>query len=202
MKPMLAGAALILGVALGVSMTEASWHPVSASFDGIAALHAGGPPLGMTGGFGEATCHGCHNELPLNGDGELRIEGLPEQYVPGETYLITLIVTGEGMLKAGFEAAFRFESTPPPGRQAGSLTALDERTKVAWLGLTPVYYVYQTTAGSPVTGDLASWTFEWTAPESGGAVSVHVAANSANGDDSPLGDFILTTQETVLPPER
>lgn len=37
----------------------------------------------------------------------------------------------------------------------------------------------------------------WRAPEGLGSVVFHIAANAANGDDSPLDDFIYT-REFVL----
>lgn len=162
------------------------------------APHAEGPPLGHTGGFGEPTCHACHDELELDADGsgQLELSGLPERYESGETYLLTVVLASDGMERAGFEAAVRFTGSPPPGLQAGTLAAVDERTQVSYLGLTPVYYVRQTEAGSQ-GGAVVSWTFTWTAPLSGGPVTVHLAANSANGDNSPLGDFILTWSDTI-----
>ena len=162
--------------------------------------HAEGPPLAHTGGFGEPTCHTCHNELELNGEGSGRLEldGLPERYAPGQPYLLTVVLASEGMERVGFEASFRFADSPPPGLQAGSLAAVDERAQVSYLGLTPVYYVRQTEAGSD-GGTVVSWSFTWTAPASGGPVAIHVVANSANGDNSPLGDFVLTWSDTLEP---
>lgn len=183
------GAAPLVGAALASSLLIAAAAPVP---------HAEGPPLAHTGGFGEPTCHTCHNELELNGEGSgrLGLEGLPERYEPGKPYLLTVILASEGMERAGFEASFRFADSPPPGLQAGSLAAVDERADVSHLGLTPVYYVRQTQAGSD-GGAVVSWSFTWTAPASGDPVAIHVAANSANGDNSPLGDFVLTWSGTL-----
>ncbi|HEX9611604.1 MAG TPA: choice-of-anchor V domain-containing protein, partial [Gemmatimonadales bacterium] len=55
-----------------------------------------------------------------------------------------------------------------------------------------------TLAGTSVAaGGTGRWTFRWTAPDAG-AVAFHVAANAANDDDSPLGDFIYTHMMRVL----
>jgi hypothetical protein len=188
--PNLPGAALQAGAVLG-SLLVAAFAPSRAP-------HAEGPPLGHTGGFGEPTCHACHNELELDaeGSGRLELDGLPERYEPGETYLLTIVLASEGMERAGFEAAFRFAGSPPPGAQAGTLAAGDDLAQVSYLGLTPVYYVRQTEAGSQGAA-VVSWTFTWTAPDSSQPVTVHLAANSANGDNSPLGDFVLTWSRTV-----
>ena len=42
--------------------------------------------------------------------------------------------------------------------------------------------------------ELASWSFVWIAPNARDVVMMHVAANSANGDNSPLGDLIYTAE--------
>ena len=38
--------------------------------------------------------------------------------------------------------------------------------------------------------ELATWNVEWTAPQTGGAVLFHAAANSANGDY--IADWVMT----------
>jgi hypothetical protein len=43
------------------------------------------------------------------------------------------------------------------------------------------------------------WTVEWEAPPAGGAVIFHAAANAANDDSSPLGDFIYTVEARATP---
>jgi hypothetical protein len=44
----------------------------------------------------------------------------------------------------------------------------------------------------------AKWTFEWTAPDDGAAI-FHLTGNAANGDDSPLGDFIYAASKRTTP---
>ncbi len=49
-----------------------------------------------------------------------------------------------------------------------------------------------------VTNAAAHWRIRWTAPaHPRGAVVFHLAANAANDDESPLGDFIYTMTLTV-----
>jgi len=109
-----------------------------------------------------------------------------------------VILDSQDMLRAGFEVAFRFEGTQPPGRQAGTLAGVDDRVTVGYLGLRPIYYAFHTRLGSEApSSDAATWSFQWTAPESSDPVVIHLVANSANGDDSPLGDFILTFSDTI-----
>ena len=41
--------------------------------------------------------------------------------------------------------------------------------------------------------DVVRWTIEWVAPDRGGPVAFHVAANAADGNESADGDFVYTT---------
>ena len=161
--------------------------------------HADGPPLARTGGFGELTCIECHLDLELNAlGGALLIDGIPDSFTPGAPYVITVVVEGEGMGSAGFQAAARFREGERAGEMAGSLAPLDGRTIVR--GEDGVDYINHTVEGSELgPGDVAAWSFEWVAPGDAAPVVFHVTGNSANGDNSPLGDLIYTT-EVVVPP--
>jgi hypothetical protein len=164
------------------------------------ALNAEGPPLRHTGGFGEPTCQECHSEYPLNdAGGAVAIDGLPEHYEPGRTYTIDVVLSSEDMGRAGFEAAVRFLDGPNKGNEAGRLAAVDGRVMATRDSVTGVTYVHHSTAGSMIgqNTEQTSWTFKWAAPNGSVAsrdVVLHVAANSANGDNSPLGDLIYTAE--------
>ena len=61
-----------------------------------------------------------------------------------------------------------------------------------------IEYVQHTETSSHITqGELAVWRFHWTAPGDRGSVILHVAANAANGDNSPFGDLIYAARETT-----
>jgi hypothetical protein len=105
-----------------------------------------------------------------------------------------------GMLRAGFQLAARFAEGERAGTQAGSLEPADQRAKVLRDSTSRVLYVEHTFAGTTVAGDSARWILHWTAPaEAHGAVVFHVAANAANDDDSPFGDFIYARVVQVQP---
>ncbi len=188
---------LIAGVVAGMAMVGAGGSPAADSR--VPAPHADGPPLGRTGGFGELTCIECHLDLELNAlGGALLIDGIPASFTPGAPYVITVVVEGEGMGSAGFQAAARFREGERAGEMAGSLAPLDGRTVVR--SEDGVDYINHTVAGSELgPGDVASWSFEWVAPGDSAPVVFHVTGNSANGDNSPLGDLIYTT-EVIVPP--
>ena len=61
-------------------------------------------------------------------------------------------------------------------------------------------YAHQTMVGAATANpDLATWSLEWVAPPVGGPVAIHVAANSGNGDDSPLSDLVYAADVTIPP---
>ena len=74
-----------------------------------AIAYVEGPPPGNTGGFGEQSCLQCHFDGPLNDpDGSLRLEGVPESYVPGDEYRIDIVLVRSDIRRGGFELAVRF----------------------------------------------------------------------------------------------
>jgi len=163
----------------------------------VLGAHAEGPPPGFTGGFGEESCRSCHTEFELGLGGELVVEGFPDRYQPGQRYIVTLLLTSDGMTLAGFQAAIRGED----GRPVGSMAPLDGSVVVhpdtAGMG-TPYL---QNAPGGMRADATASWSFEWTAPEgAAGAALLHASANGANGDDSPLGDIVYLAEARSTPP--
>lgn len=171
--------------------------PVTPPSPAGAPFHLDGPPAGHTGGFGEPTCVQCHTEYEPNlPGGRLELEGLPARWEPGRAYAVVVSLYSEEMGAAGFQLSTRFLD----GRPAGLLAPVDARIAVVDSG--GVSYAQHVADGSrPESPELARWTVEWMAPATGGEVRFHAAANSANGDNSPLGDLIYTVERQV-PPRR
>jgi hypothetical protein len=181
------------GAALGVALAAA---PLAAAV-GFLWAYPDGPPPGTTGGFGEPTCVSCHFAPTPDTLGSLSLRGLPATFEPRRTYELFVELAREDMAAAGFELSARFACGPARGRQAGAFRILGD--DVALTHQTGVDYVHQTLAGAaPSTPGRARWRIEWTAPaERSAAVRFHVAANAANGDESPLGDRVYALEETV-----
>ena len=180
--------------ALGVALAATAPLAVAA---GVRTAYPDAPPPGTTGGFGEPTCVSCHFATTPDTLGSLALRGLPATYAPGRSYELTVELARADMAAAGFQLSARFASGPVHGRQAGAFRVLGDHAAV-----TPqsgVEYVHQSLAGAvPPTPGLARWRIEWTAPGEGSApIRFHVAANAANGDDSPLGDRVYALQETI-----
>ena len=163
-----------------------------ASRSGTVVAYRSNPNPGVTGGFGERSCHVCHSQKPLNESaGSLVLEGVPQRYAPGRPYDLTVKLSRSGMGIAGFQLSARFEEG---ARQAGSFRSLDRRVHIVEFGDANVQYVSHSDEGNGLTSrGTASWTVEWTAPtisEGRGVVVFHLAANAANNDDTEFGDFI------------
>lgn len=157
------------------------------------------PPAAVTGGFGEPTCQLCHFEADLDaGTGDLTLDGVPDEYTPGETYTLTLTVIHPGIAAAGFEIAARFEKA---AAQAGSFAPEpDQKDRIDVTTEADVQYAHHVRAGTlPIHTDTARWRLLWTAPPDGGSILFHAVGNAANADDSPLGDFVYSVSASSRP---
>ena len=155
-----------------------------------------GPYPNVTGGFGEQSCHLCHLDNRVNAPGgTLTVGGVPQAYVPGETYAITVSLAREGMRRGGFEIAARYAGGKQKGKQAGSWKITDARLQLIPGAVDKsLTFVQHNLMGSrSATPGTNAWTIEWTAPPpqaGASAIQFNVAANASNNDDSPLGDYI------------
>jgi hypothetical protein len=166
---------------------------------GAAARYAEGAPPGFSGGFGEQTCHACHFHADLNADpGGVTLSGVPERFVSGERYTLTVTLTRPGLAMGGFQLTARVRDG---GTQAGTLAPAageEERLGIDVQGA--IQYANQRRKGAaPVAPDTSRWALDWTAPETSGPVVFHVAANAADGDDRVDGDYIHTAVVETSP---
>lgn len=162
-----------------------------------------GPFPGMTGGFGEPSCHQCHFDNRIGEpSGRLTVSGVPRTYVPGARYTLKIALRRPGLSRGGFQIAARFASGPLAGAQAGALAPADDRVQVVRDPARPAIAFAQHTVGgtrAPRAGDL-EWIVRWVAPDKArDPVVFHVAANAANDDASPLGDFIYVGEARSAP---
>ncbi len=183
---------------MGITSTAMAATLALTGVAAISAFNPEGPPPGHTGGFGEPSCLTCHQGSDLNAfGGRVTIEGLPNEYVQGERYLLTVLLEAEETDLAGFQLAARYGTGNEQGRAAGEIHPLNDRVAVT-MGTNGVQYVHQTRQGSGMSApDSTSWSMEWIAPSTGNSVVFHVAANSGNGDNSPLSDLVYTTDVII-----
>ena len=154
------------------------------------------PPLAHTGGFGEPSCRECHFDGPTRPPEMVSLGWLtPEHLRPGGVYRLHVAIHDTTARAGGFQLSARVAAGPHAGAQAGRLCAVD--TRVAVMSDTATGVQYASHAGA-APADSLRWQVEWRAPaEEIGAVVFHLAANSANDDDSMLGDAIITRSWTV-----
>ena len=197
--------------ALGATVAAAAFTIGAADAAAPARAHAHAtamrdqPPLAHTGGFGEPTCIACHFDGELNDSaGSLVLDGVPGRYEPGKRYRLTITVRHRELKLAGFELAARFATGPDSGKQAGTLTATDDRAGVTAEDATHVQYAHHLRSGTtPFAPGVGRWTIEWVAPLNGaGPVTINVAANAANDNDSPLGDYIFARSASTRTGEK
>lgn len=199
-RPIAGRAVPLLGIALLCPELTGILDGVAAAPPGerLPLRHIEGPPPGHTGGFGEPSCHVCHDELPLNDpDDDLRLFTVGEGEIrAGDPILLGIRMRSLDMEAAGFQASVRIADGPSAGSQAGRLSAVDERVRVI-RDERGIEYAQHTESGTTVEAELIRWTFAWTPPAGVDRVLFHASVNSANGDNSPLGDFIHTLEMQI-----
>jgi hypothetical protein len=163
-----------------------------------AAAYADGAPPGFTGGFGEQACDACHFEAALNTKpGEVTLTGVPERFVAGERYPLTITLSRPEMAMAGFQLAARLEKG---GAQAGTLAPGPGEEGRIRIEPGAVQYANQRQEGtSLVELGVSKWTVVWTAPTLPAAVLFHVAANAADKDEAARGDYVYTATAASRP---
>lgn len=161
---------------------------------------SGGAPIARTGGFGEGTCRDCHSDYKLdsgrNLDGYFMISGVPDSYMPGETYPITVTIDQPGLIRWGFQLAARFRGS---AAQAGTFEITDPKHTQAYDFGWPILYMNQTRPGSYAgTSGPISWTFNWIAPNANlDAVVFNAAGVAANNNGFPTGDYVYLAEEVA-----
>jgi hypothetical protein len=110
------------------------------------------------------------------------------------------------MARSGFQLAARFGDGTAKGEQAGDFKVVGDTIQVVPGNDGRVKYVSHTAAGnSPTSAGGCDWKFTWIAPVvAHGRVEFDVAANAADGDDTPVGDHIYTSElnSTAPPPAK
>lgn len=161
-----------------------------------------GPKPASTNAPGELSCGGdeCHTLNPINsGPGQLILAEFPAKYRPGESYRITVTLSQQGQKRWGFQTTTLDAHAQP----AGEFILLSE--KLTRLKSAPAEdgsernYIEHTLDGSFMAASgPVSWNFLWRAPkEDRGPIYIYTAANAANFNKKPWGDFIYTRIDTI-----
>ncbi len=171
----------------------------------IIFAYSDGPPDGYAGlpRVNRRSCVQCHNSFQVNsGQGSLRLTGLPEAYVPGETYRIGIQLADPDARRWGFELA----AADQGGSRVGSISVVNnDQTQLSDPGENSPQYLKHRSAGTfRGQANSAEWSFDWTAPDWGNAVMMafYVAANAANNNGGNDGDRIYRSSFDLLPIEN
>lgn len=135
-----------------------------------------GAPWGHAGAPQTRSCHTCHWDGELEAASpRLSLDGLPERFVPGERYEL-VVRLADASPSNGFQLA----------ASAGTFEAVSELTEAR---------------GPSVRSNLSAgdWPIVWIAAETREPVTLWLAVNDANGDDSAFGDRVLLREFVISP---
>ncbi len=128
-------------------------------------------PGGISGSAVAGGCN-CHGAVPTENI-DVQLYGLPEEFIAGETYPLTISFTGGPDAIGVNQGGFILESSE------GDFTSLDDSTQVIDGVLT------HTDSGN----DQRSWSVEWVAPHSDNFVAKFtLLVNSVTGNGETTGD--------------
>jgi hypothetical protein len=113
-----------------------------------------------------------------------KLQGLPFSYVPGETYMLTLILSSRVKSFGDVAGGFAIKAS------AGELRDTDRKNTQLSDG-----FLTHTKEGSV----FRIWTFEWIAPSENKDVMMKVMGIAANGDFSPAGDKVGLSKYRTVP---
>ena len=179
------------------------WLAALALLPALAALASStGPQPGTTGvpkggGFAaEPVCTSCHTGFPLNSDGrgKLTLSGVPERYVAGQRYTLTVELRhpDEERRRWGFQlTAVSASKWTGAGQFVITDTPNTELIHGTVAGRAYVSHSYYGTGVGEAGG--RQWSFDWIAPAaSTGRIAFFAAGNASNLDGSKEGDRIYS----------
>jgi len=154
--------------------------------------------LYVTGAPGDqGTCANCHTSVPNNQQSSINIDfnnGLLA-YQPGQTYNVSVTVTGSTINKYGFQMTSLKNSTNT--KSGKFIPSLGTDTFYIQLAGSPgVFrrYIEQNTAGT------GAWNIQWTAPTSNvGPITFYAAGNAAQFPTGATGDKPCTGSLIIHP---
>lgn len=126
-------------------------------------------------------CTSCHQG---EGSAEIKLDGVPENYIPGKTYRITLSVISDNQSLGDVAGGFAVEAS------AGELMVTDRKNTQLSEG-----FLTHTQEGSA----FRKWTFGWKAPVQKTGANLTIMAVAANGDYSPAGDVTGAGGFPIMP---
>ncbi len=177
---------------------------ISRKSAGPPSCYAGEPPLFTTCGSS-----GCHDDSPINsGTAQLHLDlgGADVNYIPGQQYTVTVLLSRTGIVRGGFQIVALQDSLP--SKSPGFITLLEpvrtQRIDAAHPHPGPcstqnkVWIEHTDTGIDSVANDTIQWRFSWLAPSvDEGSITFYLAAIDANKDLDNTGDYVYTLSKTI-----
>ena len=156
---------------------------ISSSLSG----NSGGPPTGYAyNAPNYNNCTICHSGTVNSGNGSVEFIDLPNEFNPGETYSIGIIVTGANSRGYGFQA------TAMSGDQFAGNFSLNSGSENLELNGGFIQHSSRTDSGI--------WYFNWGAPEEATETITFSASGLGTGGSSGYsGDRVYTVQVEIQP---
>ncbi|MDG1718814.1 MAG: T9SS type A sorting domain-containing protein [Flavobacteriales bacterium] len=152
--------------------------------------YVSGSPGGKTNSpIDGSNCTGCHNATLNNGQGSVVVtSNMPNnEYVPGQTYTITVTASHPTFSTYGFEL------TAENGSSKAGDFIITNSSQTKLLNGGAVTHKMTGTLGS----STKTWSVDWIPPSSFLSVDFYVCAITANGDGGNSGDQVHTNVYTV-----
>ena len=149
--------------------------------------NSGGPPSGYAyNAPNYNNCTICHSGTVNSGNGSVEFIDLPNEFNPGETYSIGIIVTGSNSRGYGFQA------TAMLGEQFAGNFSLNSNSENLELNGSFIQHSSRTDSGI--------WYFNWDAPEEATeAITFSASGLGTGGSSGYSGDRVYTVQVEIQP---
>ena len=148
--------------------------------------YSGGPPTNYANNAPNfRNCTSCHSGTVNSGDGGVLITGLPDSgYVPGESYQITVTVSGTNLRGYGFQMA-----SQTGNNSTGTFSLNNNSTDLELNG----DFIQQ--SSRTISGE---WIMQWLAPSQDvGDITFSASGMATGGNSSTSGDNVYTSSYTV-----
>ncbi|MEN8158568.1 MAG: choice-of-anchor V domain-containing protein [Myxococcota bacterium] len=148
----------------------------------------------------EGTCVTCHATAALNPDADARLElqGLPEHYLPGVRYTVTLAIEHADADRLRWGFALTAVAPERPGN-AGRLIATDRQNTRLLKGERRAYLVHTYPGTAIGRSGGQRWTFDWVAPLSDvGEIAFFTSVVAADADGTEHGDLVYGPTPAAL----
>ena len=154
------------------------------------------PPAGRTGAPGEGLCTACHGtNNPLGLDGDLMIQGIPDQVNPGNTYQLEVLLRNPNGLAArgGFQLVVLDENN----NNFGSFDNPSQGSRTR--NFSGRNYFEHNPSQNFTSANTVSWTVDWTIPEDTESSEMNIYASGiiADGNGANTRDFYVKNELTA-----